>query len=229
MVAVTGPANPPAPGGGAEGAEFARTGAVAGLAREVEELRRTIEPLAEIGGRVDELAELVARVAEVVEAMSTRPAPTPAPSWLMAPPEEFTVRRLLGELGAWLHAVFLRYPDGATVLPQCWLYHPDVVEELVWLMQAWCAAYQGPAASVALAGDWHDRQRPGVVRRVRLSAGSCSIERHQTRTGWDQRPTGAVAVPGMDGVEHLARWWAHDRDQPAPEPDVRPRNGALLP
>ena len=91
------------------------------------------------------------------------------------------VEQVLGELCAWLHAIFLRYPDGAVALPVCWLYHPDVIEELLWLMHAWCAAYQGKGASVQLAGDWHDRQRPGVVRRIKSGAGSCSIERHQTR------------------------------------------------
>ena len=70
--------------------------------------------------------------------------------------------------------MFLRYPDGVAVLPECWLWHPDVVEELLWLMHAWRAAYEGRGASVQLAGDWHDRQRPGVVRRVRTAVGSCS-------------------------------------------------------
>jgi len=145
----------------------------------------------------------------------------------MLPAEEFTARRLLGELTAWLHAIFLRYPDGATSLSECWLYHPDVVEELLWLMHAWCAAYQGPAASVALAGEWHERSRPGAVRRVKASAGACSIERHQTRPGWDQRPTGAAPVPRVESVEVIARWWADARDEPAPEPAARPVNGVL--
>lgn len=229
MVAVTGPGNPPAPrGGDDEGAEFARAGAVAALAREVEELRRALAPLTGMADRVDELAGLVAKVADVVAAMSARPAPTPAPSWLMAPADEALIREVLDELTGWLRAIFLRYPDGANALPECWLYHPDVVEELLWLMQAWCAAYQGPAASVALAGDWHDRARPGVVRRIRLSAGSCSIERHQTRHEWNQRPAGAVEVPGLHGVDVLARWWADARDEPAPEPGARHLNGVSL-
>ena len=95
-------------------------------------------------------------------------------------------------------------------------------------MHSWCAAYQGPGASVALAGEWHDRSRAGVVRRIKAAAGSCSIERHQTRPGWDQKPSGAVAVPGLHGVDVLARWWADARDEPAPEPGVRPLNGAPL-
>jgi len=51
-------------------------------------------------------------------------------------------------------AMYLRYPDAAATLPDCWLWHPDLVEELLWLSHAWTAAYQGPDASVALAGDW---------------------------------------------------------------------------
>ena len=90
----------------------------------------------------------------------------------------------------------------------------------MWLMHAWLAAYQGPAAAVGLVADWHDRYRPGVVRRIRTVAGSCSFERHQTRPGWAP-PLGAVAVPGGDTVGVIAGWWAVRRDQPAPEPVAR--------
>jgi len=191
---------PPDPGGrDSSGAdwEFARADALAGLAREVEGLRRAVDPLRDVGGRVDDLGRLVGQLADAVAALSTRPGPAPAPSWLMAPADPAVVERVLSELCAWLHAIYLRYPDGAGALPECWMSHPDVVEELLWLMHAWCVAYQGRTASVQLAGDWHDRQRPGVVRRIRTLAGSCSIERHQTRTDWDQHPTGATSVPGI--------------------------------
>lgn len=199
-------------------AEFARADAVAALAREFEVLRRAVDPLREIGGRVEDLARLVGQLGDKVAALSQRPGPAPAPTWLLLPVDRGAVERILGELCAWMRAVFLRYPDGVAALPECWMRHPDVVEELLWLMHAWCAAYQGKAASVQSAGDWHDRQRPGVVRRLRLSAGSCSIERHQTREDWDQHPTGAVPVPGAAGVPAIAVWWAEHRDDPAPEP-----------
>jgi len=198
--------------------EFARADAVAGLAREVEGLRRAVDPLRDVGGRVDDLARLVGQLTDAVAALSKRPASTPAPSWLLLPADLVVVERVLGELCAWLHAVFLRYPDGVTALPECWLWHPDVVEELVWLMHAWCAAYQGKTASVQLAGDWHDRQRSGVIRRIRQNAGSCSVEKHQTRPDWEQYPAGAVDVPGVDAVGVIAGWWAARRDDPAPEP-----------
>ena len=85
-------------------------------------------------------------------------------------------------------------------------------------MHAWSAAYQGPQASVALVGDWHDRQRPGVVRRIRQSAGSCSFENHQTRAGWSRRPSAAPDVPGVEHLPSIAAWWGARRDEAAPEP-----------
>lgn len=154
-----------------EGSGFARADAVAGLAREVDGLRRSMDPLAGLPERVDDLTRLVAQLADAVAAAPPRPAPTPAPSWLIAPADPEATAAVLEGLCGWLHAVYLRYRDAA--LPECWLWHPDVVEELLWCMHAWLAAYQGPAASVALVGDWHDRQRPGVVRRVGLYAKSC--------------------------------------------------------
>lgn len=211
----------PTPGGRDATPEFARADALAGLAREVDGLRRAVDPLRDVGGRVEDLARLVGELTDAVTTLSKRPGATPAPSWLLLPADPAAVEQVLGEVCAWLHAVFLRYPDGAAALPPCWLWHPDVVEELLWLMHAWSAAYQGKAASVALAGDWHDRLRPGVVRRIRQNAGSCSVERHQTRPEWDQHPTGAADVPGTDAVAVIAEWWADRRDDPAPEPATR--------
>ena len=206
------------PPGAGDDSEFARADALAGLAREVDGLRRGLDPLAGIPTRVDDLARTLTQLADALTSSPARPGPTPAPSWLSAPEDPEQLAALLEELCTWLGRVFLRYPDAASVLPTCWLWHPDVIEELLWLMHAWLGAYQGKGASVQLAGDWHDRQRPGVVRRLKSSVGSCSIERHQTRTGWSDRPRGAVEVPGTDATELIASWWATSRDQPAPEP-----------
>ena len=211
------------PGDRPEDAGFARVEAVAGLAREVDGLRRGLEVMAAIPERVDELARLVGQLADTVAATPARPGPTPAPSWLTAPTDPDQTAGVLGELCGWLHVVYLRYSD--TALPECWLWHPDVIEELLWLMHAWVGAYQGKAASVTAAGDWHDRQRPGVARRIRAVAGSCSREKHQTRDGWADTPTGAVPVPGVDALDEIAAWWATGRDQPAPEPPATADQG----
>jgi hypothetical protein len=203
---------------------------VAGLAREVEVLRRRVDGLDPLTARVDRLDEMAARTADTLKTVIGRKAKPPAPSWLLAPTDDGEVAGLVDELTAWLGAVFLRYPDSASVLPECWLWHPDVVEELLWLMHAWLAAYQGPDASVAAAGDWHDRQRPSVTARIRKSAGSCSIEAHQTRPGWSAPGGAPVPVPGLEHATAITRWWAQHRDQAPPEPTpntTSPIGGAL--
>ncbi|MCO1658897.1 hypothetical protein KDL28_27890 [Pseudonocardia sp. S2-4] len=192
--------------------------AVAGLAREVEELRKRVDPLTELPARVDAIARLIAQLADTVTNLAARADVAPPPSWLMLPDDPGAARELLDALTEWMARVFLRYPDAAEALPECWCWHPDVVEELVWLMHAWLAAYQGKHASVQLVGDWHDRQRPGVVRRIRQGAGSCSLENHQTRHGWTTTSTAAPTVPALDALDAIAGWWGLDRDQPAPEP-----------
>ncbi len=162
--------------------------AVAGLAREVEALRRRLDQLSRCQHRVDQLADLLARHAEAVAATTSAPATPEPPSWLDLPtdpgrPAESSsaaraAEDLLTTLAGWVGGIYLRYPDAAQTLPECWLWHPEVVEELLWLHTAWLAAYRPGAASTAV-GDWHDRQRPGVARRIRDYAGICSLEQHQ--------------------------------------------------
>lgn len=213
------PARPPVPG------ESDQSGgaAVAGLAREVDGLRRRLDPLTGLPGRVDDLTGLVAELTTTVTALTARRGSTPCPSWLLHPHSPAGVGATLEGLCAWLAQVYLRYSDAVAGLPECWLWHPDVAEELLWLMHAWLGAYQGTGASVGLAADWHDRQRPGVVRRIKQTAASCSREAHMTREGWPRRPSAVPTVPGVEAVEVIARWWGSSREQPAPEP--QPRDG----
>ena len=222
---MTPPTVPPTPtaAGGPDPArpDTDAAGAVAGLAREVDQLRRAVEPLSGLPDRVEDLTRLATDLTNAVAALTTRRAASPCPSWLLLPADPDLAARVLDELVGWLTAVYLRYPDAADHLPECWCWHPDVVEELLWLMHAWAGAYQGPQAGVGLVGDWHDRQRPGVVRRIKTTAGSCSIENHQTRTGWPRRPTAAPTVPGTDSLDVIAQWWGTRRDQDAPEPPPR--------
>jgi hypothetical protein len=195
---------------------YADPGAVAGLAREIEALRQSIDTLRALPSRVDELAELVAQLADAVNATTTAAAGGVA-SWLDLPTEVDTAYPVLGELLTWMQVVYLRYPDAAAGLPDCWLWHPDVVEELLCLMQAWLAAYRDDKAVVSLAGDWHDRYRPGVIRRITSTTGRCSLENHQPRDG--QPLLGGPVVPGAGAVEQIVTWWASARTDPPPEPD----------
>jgi hypothetical protein len=205
----------PSPNGGAYVYPEAGTdaGAVAGLAREIEALRQSIDKLRGLPGRVDHLAETVRQLADTV---NTTTAGEVA-SWLDLPAEVTTAHAVLGELLAWMQMVYLRYPDAAAGLPDCWLWHPDVIEELLWLMQTWLDAYRNDKATVSLAGDWHDRYRPGVVRRITTTAGRCSLENHQPRDG--QPLPGGPVVPVEKAAEAIATWWATNRADPAPAPD----------
>jgi hypothetical protein len=182
--------------------------ALAGLAREVEGLRRRIE---DRDGLAPQVAVLATVVADLAERLAVAPPARVGPlSWLGFPTtsSDATAPRraavVLNDLTTWVAAVHVRYTDAATALPECWLWHSDVVEELLWLRQAWASAYAGPAASVIAAGDWHERSRPGVVRRIRGAAGTCSLENHPDVT------------PGTGSVDGVATWWTADGVRPAP-------------
>lgn len=188
------------------------------LAGQLDRLRRAHEAAdvpglrGEVRGLVHTVAGLAEEVAGLVAAGAGGEEPPPSWLWRSDPEgqrltaEEAAV--LLRRLTIWAGRVYLRFPDAE--LPECWLWHPDVVEELVWLWTAWRSAYLGSAASVQRAGDWHDRQRPGVVRRIRSTAGSCSLREHVDQPR--ERP-----VPTAEATAAIAAWWA-DPSAPAPVP-----------
>lgn len=195
---------------------------VAGLAGEVDQLRREVAELRGLPERVEELAELITRLAEAPTPASSpgQTSTAEATSWLDMPTitGAEAVRAVLDDLAGWMGTVYLRYADAAQSLPECWAWHPDLVEELLWLKDAWQVAYRSEAASPALAGDWHDRQRPGVVRRIKAVAGMCSIENHDADAP-AHRP--ATDAPLPEAFDVIASWWASDRHEtpPTPGPD----------
>jgi hypothetical protein len=126
---------------------------------------------------------------------------------------------LLAELSGWVGRVYLRYPDARHAFPECWLWHPEVVEELLWLMTAWKHAYQPGTSSVLAAGDWHDRYRPGVVKRIGASAGSCSLEAH---LGTEPAAGSAPAPPVATAAWRIAAWWTSADLEHPPEDTSAP-------
>jgi hypothetical protein len=206
---------------------------VVGLARELEQLYREVRELCRVSQRVDELAATLAQFAETIAPGPSQHPVESALCWLDHPADlghdpahshaTHDAELLLGELASWVAAVYLRYSDAGSGLPDCWMRHPDVVEELLWLHQAWVAAYARGAHSTAV-GDWHDRQRPGVVTRVRGYAGSCSLDAH--KPGHEQHGPLPSRVPA-DPVEVIARWWTTDRGQAAPAPTEEQLAAAL--
>jgi hypothetical protein len=65
-------------------------------------------------------------------------------------------------------------------------------------------------------GDWHDRARPGVVRRIRASAGTCSYENHRLDPGSTRLTT---QWSTQDAARVIAAWWTGARDQLPPGPE----------
>ncbi|GAA2755883.1 hypothetical protein [Actinopolymorpha rutila] len=200
--------------------------ALAGLAREVEALRRSLGDLDSLPKRVAELAELVAQLGETTAARTRKPPAEGTPSWLALPAIGDTdstgevavageAAALLEDLVVWLDQIYLRYTDAAAGLPECWLWHPDVIEELLWLRHTWRAAYEDPDAGSNLAGDWHDRQRPGVVRRIKAAAGACSLESHLPG-GEHHHP--ATTAPLTEALALISKWWETHREETPPQP-----------
>lgn len=192
--------------------------AVAALARQVGRLQETLtaadvpalrEDVQSLTGTVAGLAEQVADLAEAGAGQER-----PAPSWLW--PAEVddpalavaVAGQLLDGLIGWVRRVYVQFDDAR--LPECWLWHPGIVEELVWLWCAWRAAYRSRAATVQRAADWHDRHRPGVVRRIKETAGSCSLREHL-------EPHPEPTVPTADAAPAIAGWRAVP-GEPAPVP-----------
>ncbi|MGQ0847186.1 MAG: hypothetical protein ACT4QF_23955 [Sporichthyaceae bacterium] len=189
--------------------------AVLGLSALLDAMGQRVTELEELPDAVHLLSGRIAELAERLAAAETAAAPKPA-SWL-APTEvcekDEAFRKaasVLTDLAGWVRTVYLRYPDGAGGLPECWPWHPDAVEELLWLRTAWAVAYTGRAASALRVGDWHDRSRPGVARRIRAAVGTCSLENHGGAA------LGVAAVPSEGHIAAVAAWWALDRDGPPP-------------
>jgi hypothetical protein len=214
---------------------------VVALGREVESLRRLTDAhrrrLAErtaaddqladdlrsnsrtLAGLAEQLAELAARVGDLEEEddavrLSRRS--------LFDLSEAAEVSARLAHLGPWVSRVYLRYPDAA--LATCWLWHPDVVEELLWLERAWTEAYQGKTASTQRAADWHERHRPGVARRVGKVLEVCGLEQHL-----EVEPPLQAPLADPDTVASVAAAWARGQAAPVPTPDQVAQARAMRP
>jgi hypothetical protein len=155
---------------------------------------------ARTSGTSDEVAPptRLPRVAAKPSGSATEPQP--GPSWLAVGSWE-QAQAIMAVLIPWLAAVYLRYPDAT--LPTCWAWHPVAVEELWWLCRAWQDAYACEEPSSQRAGDWHDRQRPAVAKRLTSSLRMCRLAKHV-----DRAEHAHPIVPGADTVAHVTTAWA---------------------
>lgn len=185
------------------------------LARSLDRTGRRIDGIEKL---VMQLAADLATLAQFVRADAAQADDegTSAPvvrAWLLANnPEQAAAD--LADLCMWVGRVYLRYPR--TDLPTCWLWHPHAVEELWWLRRAHADAYDPEAGSWLRVGDWHNRQLPGVTRRLTEAIGACELALHRpgARAAGTPRP-----VPLSDLAPAVARTWTgSDGRQPGPDP-----------
>ena len=114
--------------------------------------------------------------------------------------------------------VYLRYRDAIRAFPDCWLWHPEVVEELLWLHRAWIAAYSGQAPPTRSGG----LARPATARVSCTGSVSTPASAPSRLICPDGIEHGrAPEMPVVDAVAAMARWWATDRAEPGPEPTER--------
>jgi hypothetical protein len=194
------------------------------LGRDVE---RTARRVGQLDDLVRSLADQVATLSRHLGATSPEPGDTPpaAPAagerqgaesaaWLLTEDPGAAVIRL-ADLIEWLDRVYLAYSDAS--LPTCWLWHPDVVEELWWLRCAHAEAYHPDTGTTLRAGDWHDRQRPNVVRRLKTSVRICELSEHRP-----DRPASypTARAPLAGAAAGIAAWVAAGRPGTAPEPSA---------
>jgi hypothetical protein len=219
--------HPPSPGvaAGTDGADPR----VLAMARAFDRTRRRVEGL---DTRVAQLAADITRMAGVLTAQrpphsgdlpdSDPPEDDTDPddgtavrSWLLgaapdvADPDQAVAD--VTDLIGWLHRVYLRYPGSE--LSACWLWHPHVIEELWWLRNAHADAYHPADGSWLRVGDWHDRQRPAVAKRVREAIGSCDLSLHAPGKPHGQP---APVAPLTAHAAAIAAAWAAGGARPEP-------------
>ncbi len=208
---------------------------VLAMARAFDRTRRKVDGLEK---QVHRLAEDVTRLAGVLSAGRPGPAggaagdaageedgeggPPPVRSWLLAADPDQAVTDL-ADLIEWLDRVYLRYPG--TELAACWLWHPHVIEELWWLRRAHADAYHPQAGSWLRVGDWHDRQRPAVVRRVRDAIGKCDLSLHAPGKPNGRPPQ---VAPLAAHAAQIATAWATSSTRPEPTPAQMDEAAAYL-
>lgn len=135
-------------------------------------------------------------------------------SWLLGTDPD-QARADLSDLIGWLYRVYLRYDDAG--LCSCWLWHPDMVEELWWLRRAHADAYDPEGGSWLRVADWHERHRPGVVKRLGPVVRRCELSLHAEGAELDRA---ADAAPLAVHTDQIATAWTTDPARPVPLPST---------
>lgn len=154
--------------------------------------------------QAQQLERLAVAVTEFAERSAQRDPEQGVVSWMLVTDPEVALAAVT-DLIAWLDQVYLQYD---TSLPSCWMWHPSVVEELLWLRAAHAAAYTGKRPNPIAAGDWHGRHRPGVVERIKAVVGGCELSQH--RDGSPRAVGRALPAPLAGAAPWVVEAWCRE-------------------
>lgn len=166
----------------------------------------------DLDGRVEALEVDVAALADGYIQLRAERDPSRVRSYLQETDEE-TARLLLEDLAGWLAQVWVKYPDGE--LPECWLYHPAIVEELWSVMGVHRACFR-KGGTWQMFADWHARYRPATAARIKAYAPSCAPSEHQPGQTFD--PAVVPHVPRVQDIAAVAAQWTSSGTSPYPTP-----------
>lgn len=144
------------------------------------------------GGDVLALQQITAEHTAALEALSVR---TPVlPCWAEMDREK--AQQAWEQLVDWLCGVLIvRYPSSARVLRPCWYLHPELIENLSWLHNAWTLAYRDGNSPVSLAADWHLYWLPHVMKIAAEATRKCyDAGRHDPTADPDLTTENAVGI-----------------------------------
>ncbi len=189
------------------------------LAVQLVTISSAVNGLAGVAQQVAALSQQVTDIAQRLgaddqdEPEPTRPA---LPSWFEVEAEQ--AEQMLADLAGWVDTILVRYAVARDALTQCWMFHGEIVEDLLWLRAAWMAAHRDPTAKPHHAADFHDRWLPAVMGRLKrqLGAGMCNFGNHRDGSGEyrlreDQHPESRVPATDPQIVGAYARWWVQFR------------------
>lgn len=184
------------------------------IGRELDRISRWVQKAGDEKAWSDELKQMWKATRECFEglaALAVASGPAPSRAWLLQVGEEpeALVERL-ADLVDWLDKVFVRYPG--TELPTCWLWHPWIVEELLWLRSYHAQAYgSGQNSGPAAQGVWHDQSLPRLLDRLRKYP--CDLSKHIPGAQAARDP---VAAPLAGHVHAVVEEWTTTGLPPAP-------------
>lgn len=174
------------------------------------------------GGDIVMLTSVVSEHSAALQELDLRQPVLPC--WAEMDREQAT--KAWDQLVDWLCGVLIvRYPASARTLRPCWYLHPELVENLSWLHNAWTLAYRDGNSSISMAADWHLYWLPHVMRIAGEATRKCyDAGRHDPNSDPDLTAANAVGI-SEDLTAHVH---ADLRNRPDPD-DPTPRGYVVPP